>query len=141
MRFFNICGESINSIYLDWLPWSAKGVRINAGCGHRIFPWARSEVEHLSLMYTSFTQRLCEALLIRGDTQTAIRLVMKLINRNKLEEGTIMLYLRALALTKSKESLNRQYIQFEETLYRELGITPFSKVSALFNQLMSELGS
>ncbi|WP_438350253.1 response regulator [Paenibacillus sp. FA6] len=109
--------------------------------GDRVYPWARSEVEHLSLMYTSFTQRLCEALLIRGDTQTAIRLLMKLITRNELEEGTIMLYLRALALTKNKEALNRQYIQFEETLYRELGITPSSEVSALYSHLMSELDS
>ncbi|OAB41199.1 response regulator [Paenibacillus antarcticus] len=107
--------------------------------GDRVYPWARSEVEHLSLIYTSFTQRLCEALLIRGDTQTAIRLLMKLITRNELEEGTMMLYLRALALTKNKEALNRQYIQFEETFYRELGITPSLEVSALYRHLMSEL--
>jgi two-component system LytT family response regulator len=109
--------------------------------GDRAFPWARSEVQRLSLMYTSFTQRLCEALLIRGDTQTAIRLLMKLIAHNELEEGTVKLYMRALALMKNKEALNRQYIQFTETLYNELGISPSHEVTALYSHLMSELDS
>jgi two-component SAPR family response regulator len=109
--------------------------------GDRAFPWGRSEVERLSLMYTSFTQRLCEALLIRGDTQTAIRLLMKLIAHNELEEGTVKLHMRALALMKNKEALNRQYIQFTETLYNELGISPSKEVFALYSHLMSELDS
>lgn len=109
--------------------------------GDRVFPWAQCEVERLSFIYTSFTQRLSEALLIRGDTQTAIRLLMKLITRNELEEGTIKLYLRALALTKNKEALKRQYIQFEDTLYRELGITPSTEVFALYSDLMSDMNS
>jgi two-component system LytT family response regulator len=109
--------------------------------GDRVFPWARNEVERLSLMYTSFTQRLCEALLIRGDTQTAIRLLMKLIAHNELEEGTIKLYMKALALQKNIEALNRKYKQFTETLYNELGISPSHEVTALYSHLMSEMGS
>lgn len=107
--------------------------------GDRAFPWARSEVERLSLMYTSLTQRLCDALLIRGDTQTAIRLLMRLIAHNELEEGTMKLHMKALALQKNKEALNRQYIEFSETLYNELGISPSHEVTALYNHLMSKL--
>jgi two-component system LytT family response regulator len=109
--------------------------------GDRAFPWAQSEVERLSLMYTSFAQRLCDALLMRGDTQTAIRLLMKLIDHNELEEGTVKLHMRALALMKNKEALNRQYIQFAETLYNQLGISPSYEVTALYSYLMSELDS
>jgi two-component system LytT family response regulator len=109
--------------------------------GDRVFHWARSEVERLSLMYTSFTQRLCDVLLIRGDTHTAIRLLMKLIAYNELDEGTIKLHMKALALQKNIEALNRQYQQYTETLYNELGISPSHEVTALYSHLMSELVS
>ncbi|MCD9025030.1 response regulator [Cohnella silvisoli] len=109
--------------------------------GDRVFPWARSEVERLSLMYTSFTHRLCDALLIRGDTQTAIRLLMKLTAYNELDEGTIKLHMKALVLQKNIEALNRQYKQYTETLYNELGISPSDEVTALYGQLLSDLGS
>jgi two-component SAPR family response regulator len=109
--------------------------------GDRVFPWARSEVERLSSMYISFTQRLCEALLIRGDTKTAIRLLMKLNVHNELDEGTIMLYMKALAYQKNKEALNRQYIRFTEMLHQELGVSPSPEVTALYIHLMTELDS
>jgi two-component system LytT family response regulator len=107
--------------------------------GDRTFSWARSEVERLSSMYTSFTQRLCDALLIRGDTQTAIRLLIKLTANNELEEGTIKLYMKALTLQKNKEALKSQYIQFSDTLHKELGISPSRELTALYSHLMSEL--
>lgn len=109
--------------------------------GDRVFHWARSEVERLSLMYTSFTQRLCEVLLIRGDTHTAIRLLTKLIAYNELDEGTIKLHMKALALQKNIEALNRRYQQYTETLYNELGVSPSHEVTALYGYLMSELDS
>lgn len=107
--------------------------------GDREFPWARSEVQRLSFMYTSFVHRLCDALLIRGDVPTAIRLLMKLTAHNELDEGTIKLHMRALALMKNKEALNRQYLQFAELLYNELGVSPSHEVTALYNDLMSML--
>jgi two-component system LytT family response regulator len=109
--------------------------------GDRVFPWARSEVERLSWMYTSFTQRLCRALLDKGDTQSAIRLLTKLTAHNELDEATIKLLLKALAIQKNIEALNHQYKQFTETLYNELGISPSHEVTALYIHLMSELGS
>jgi two-component system LytT family response regulator len=109
--------------------------------GERAFPWARSEVERLSSMYTSFAQRLCNALLIKGDTQTATRLLMKLRAHDELEEGTIVLLMKALALQKNKEALNRRYIQFTEALYKELRISPSHEVTALYSHLLSELDS
>jgi two-component system LytT family response regulator len=107
--------------------------------GDRAFHWAWSEVERLRLMYTAFTHRLCRALLDKGDTQTAIRLLKKLTAHNELDEETIKLFMKALALQKKKEELMRQYLLYTETLYKELGISPSSDVAGLYSQLMSEL--
>lgn len=109
--------------------------------GDRAYPWARGEVERLSIMYTSFAQKLCEVLLVIKDMQIAIRLIKKLIAHNELEEGTVMLYMRALAIMKNKEELKRQYDLFTKTLYKELGISPSGEVTALYNDLISELNS
>ncbi len=107
--------------------------------GERAFPWAWSEVERLSLMYTSFTLRICTFLLNKGDTHTAIRLLMKLITLNELGEETIMLLMHATAMQKNKDALTRHYLHFKETLLKELGIIPSPEVSSLYNKLLSEL--
>jgi two-component system LytT family response regulator len=107
--------------------------------GDRAFTWAWSEVERLWLMYTTFTHRLCRALLNRGDTQTAIRLILKLTAHNELDEETIKLFLKALALQKNKEALMRQYLHYTETLNNELGIGPSQEVVSFYTQLVSEL--
>jgi two-component system LytT family response regulator len=109
--------------------------------GDRAFSWAWNEVERLSLIYTSFTQRLCVALLNRGETNAAIRLLMKLIAHNELDEESIMLLMKALALQKNKEALTRQYLQFAETLHKEIGINPSLEATSLYAQLLSELES
>ncbi|MDB5052856.1 MAG: hypothetical protein JWM44_906 [Bacilli bacterium] len=107
--------------------------------GERAFPWAWSEVERLWLLYTTFTHGLCRALLNRGDTQTAIRLLTKLTAHNELDEETIKLFMKALALQKNKEALMQQYLHFTETLVKELGIGPSLEVTGYYSQLLSEL--
>ncbi|MEX2461584.1 MAG: response regulator [Paenibacillaceae bacterium] len=109
--------------------------------GDRAFPWAWSEVERFWLMYTTFTHHLCKALLNRGDTQTAIRLLIKLTAHNELDEETMKLFMKALALQKSKEALMRQYLHYTETLYKELGISPSPDVAGFYSQLLAELDS
>ena len=106
--------------------------------GDRDYPWARGEIERLSLTYTTFTQRLCNALLMRGDSQTAIRLLTKLTAYDELEEGNMMLFIRALALQDNKDALTKRYIQFKETLHKELGVSPSRKVTALYEALLAE---
>ena len=58
---------------------------------------------------------------------------------NELEEGTVKLHMKALALQKNKEALNRHYVQFTETLQRELGVSPSHEVTSLYRDLMAEL--
>jgi two-component system LytT family response regulator len=107
--------------------------------GDRAFPWAWSEAERLWLMYATLTHRLCRALLNRGDTQTAIRLLKKLTAHNELDEETTKLFLKALALQKNKEVLMRQYLHYTETLNKELDIGPSQEVASFYSQLLLDL--
>lgn len=109
--------------------------------GDRAFPWAWSEVERLSQLYSSFTQRLCTALLAKGDTQMAIRLLLKLFVRNELNEETFKLLMHALALKKDKEGLTQHYIKFTENMRKELGLSPSLEVAALYRRLLSKMES
>jgi two-component system LytT family response regulator len=107
--------------------------------GDRVFPWAWSEVERLSLMYTSLAQRLCSALLSRGETQVALRLLMKLNAHNELDEEPVMLLMRAFALQKNKEALTGQFMQFAATLNKEIGMSPSLDATTLYKKLLSDL--
>ncbi|ASA24937.1 response regulator [Paenibacillus donghaensis] len=107
--------------------------------GDHVFTWAWSEVERLSLMYTSLTQRLCAALLNRGEINAAIRLLMKLLSRNELDEESLMLLMRALAVQKNKEALTRNYLKFTETLHKEINTLPSFETAILYEQLLLEL--
>lgn len=107
--------------------------------GDRAFSWAWHETERISLLYTTFTKRLCVALLNRGETNAAIRLLRKLMAHNELDEERFMLLMKALALQENKEDLIRQYLQFAETLQKEIGINPSLEAAALYAQLLSEL--
>lgn len=104
------------------------------------FPWAWNEIERLSLLYSAFTRRLCAALLDMGDTNTAKRLLLKLLKLNELDEEAHMLLMRTSALQNNKDALNRQYLQFTDILQREIGIAPSLEVKSFYAQLLSGLG-
>ncbi|KGE20161.1 response regulator [Paenibacillus wynnii] len=109
--------------------------------GDRGFSWAWSEVGRLSLMYTALVQKLCGALLHRGDAKTAIRLLTKLISRNELDEEPRMLLMKAFALQKNKEALDRQYLEFKETLQKEIGVSPSLEAVSLYAELISGMNT
>ncbi|MNI10592.1 Transcriptional regulatory protein YehT [compost metagenome] len=109
--------------------------------GDRAFAWAWNEVERVSLLYTSFTRRLCVALLNSGETNVAIRLLMKLMAQNELDEPSFMLLMKALALQENKEALTRQYLQYAETLQEEFGMKASHEAVDLYTRLLSELDS
>jgi two-component system LytT family response regulator len=107
--------------------------------GDFAYPWALSEIERLSLIYMGFTQRLCRALLDRGDVLKTIPILNKLASHNELDEKTAMLYMEAVALQKNKQALTRRFTQFTELLEQEVGIAPTPAIVSLYEQLMSEL--
>lgn len=107
--------------------------------GDLAYPWAWSEVERISQMYASFTLRLGQALLDRGDIQAAIRLLAKLTAHNELDEDTVKLYMKALALQHNREALIRLYAKYSDTLQEELGVRPSIEVTKLYGQLLTQL--
>ncbi|MRN54017.1 response regulator [Paenibacillus monticola] len=107
--------------------------------GDRAFAWAWNEAERIAALYNSFTQRLCVALLNRGETHAAIRLLRKLMAHNELDEEPFLLLMEALALQENKEELTQQYEKFVETLHKEIGITPSPVAVSLYVQLISGL--
>lgn len=109
--------------------------------GDRAYPWAWSEIERFSQMYIAFSQRLCSALLHRGDTASAIRLLTKQTVMNELEEETIKLLMRAHAMQKNKEGLVHQYIKFVDMLKREMGVSPSLEITMLYERLLRELNT
>lgn len=108
--------------------------------GDHVYPWAWNEIERLSLMYSAFTRRLCVALLDKGETNTAKRLLIKLLKHNELDEEAHMLLMKTSALQNNKDALNRQYLQFADILSREIGIPPSLEVKSFYAQLLSGLG-
>ncbi|MFC5530963.1 response regulator [Cohnella yongneupensis] len=108
--------------------------------GDRAFDWAWSEVERLSQLHTSFTQRLGAALLNKGESNAAIRLLLKLLTDNELDEQTVMLLMKAWALQKNKEALTKQFSRFTDTLRDEIGVRPSPEVVSLYEQLLSDFG-
>ncbi|CAM4370559.1 two-component SAPR family response regulator [Paenibacillus endophyticus] len=109
--------------------------------GERAFPWAWNEVERLTLMYNAFTQRLSIALMQVGEINTSIRLLLKLMTQNEIDEESFMLLMKAWALQENKEAIVKNYAQFVEVLHREIGIKPSSEASDLYSQLLLGLKS
>jgi DNA-binding SARP family transcriptional activator len=64
---------------------------------------------------------------------------LKLLKRNELDEEAHMLLMKASALQNNKDALNRQYLQFADTLHREIGILPSLEIKSYYAQLLSGL--
>lgn len=107
--------------------------------GDNVYTWAWSEIERLSIMYTSLTRRLCQALLRVRDISSATLLLKKLLSRNELDEESLMLLMQALTTQKNREALIDQYAHFSNQLLQEIGTDPSPEVSALYAQLLAEL--
>ncbi|MDG0794969.1 bacterial transcriptional activator domain-containing protein [Cohnella ginsengisoli] len=74
-----------------------------------------------------------------GDIQAAIRLLAKLTAHNELDEDTVKLYMKALALQHNREALIRLYAKYSDTLQEELGVRPSIEVTKLYGQLLTQL--
>ncbi|MFC3799064.1 response regulator [Cohnella sp. GCM10012308] len=109
--------------------------------GDLAYPWAWSEVERISQMYASFARRLGQALLDKGDAQSAIRLLAKLMAHNELDEDTVKLYMKALASQHNRDALVRLFTKYSDMLQEELGVWPSAEVNKLYGQLLTQLES
>jgi two-component system, LytTR family, response regulator len=107
--------------------------------GERAYAWAWSEAERLSEMHATLVERLSDALLSKGEAQTAVRLLKKLVASDELRETAWVLLLKALVHQNNREALTQQYQRYQESLHRELGIQPSPEVANLYNELLAAL--
>lgn len=107
--------------------------------GEHVYGWARNEIDRVSLIYMSFSHKLCEALLRRAEMDKAISILKKLVENYDLEDRTIMIYLEALALKKDEVGLKRQFKKFTEMMREEVDVDISSKVTDFYYQLIEKL--
>ncbi|MHA0856921.1 response regulator [Paenibacillus sp. CMAA1364] len=108
--------------------------------GEKGFLWALNDIERFSRMYVVFVKKLAMTLMnYRDRDSVTVRLLLKLLARNELDEEVIILLLNAYAAQMDRGSLIRQYRQYVKVLRKELGIGPSEKLVVLYSQLLSNL--
>ncbi|OXM82797.1 response regulator [Paenibacillus rigui] len=107
--------------------------------GDKAFFWALSDIERLSAMYTAFVKKLAEALLKNNENELAVRLLLKLLNRDGLDEETVSMLLAALTAQKNRTAVAEQYMRYVKLLRHELGIGPSKRLANQYERLLSEL--
>ncbi|WP_052487151.1 response regulator [Gordoniibacillus kamchatkensis] len=103
--------------------------------GEKDYLWALSDNERLFQMYAEFAKKMAKALLDNKDYASATRLLLKLLNRNELDEDTVGLLLKAYAAQRNKILLAKQYESYTSLLHKELGIAPTQELVNLYSQL------
>ncbi|MFD0669894.1 response regulator [Cohnella sp. GCM10027633] len=104
--------------------------------GDKAYVWAIHETERYSRMYASFVQRLAAALLSTGDRSTASKLLLKLNERNPLDESVIRQLMTIRERNGDHQGLTALYTDYVRLLRRELGIRPSEELTLLYESLM-----
>ncbi|WP_409345392.1 response regulator [Paenibacillus sp. MBLB4367] len=107
--------------------------------GDKAYVWAIHETERYAEMYASFVVRLAEALISLKDTTAASKLVLKLKERNPLDESMMRLLMTIHEQTGDKKGLTALYTDYVRLLSRELGIRPSDELIQLYDRLVSRL--
>ncbi|UKS27392.1 response regulator [Paenibacillus sp. HWE-109] len=105
--------------------------------GDKAYVWAIHETEHYVELYASFVKRLAAVLISLKDTASASRLLLKLNERNPLDESVIHLLMRIREMTGDKKGLTALYTDYVRLLSRELGIRPSEDLIHLYDRLVS----
>ncbi|SDS19152.1 response regulator receiver and SARP domain protein [Paenibacillaceae bacterium GAS479] len=104
--------------------------------GDRAYVWAVHETERYSAMHASFVLKLAEALIAMNDMTAASRLLLKLNERNPLDESAVRLLMAIHARSSDKKGLNAIYTGYVRLLGRELGIRPPNELILFFESLV-----
>jgi two-component system LytT family response regulator len=108
--------------------------------GEKAFLWTLNDIERLSRMYAAFVKKLAKALLEHsGGTSAVVRLLLKLLDRNEMDEEAVSLILNAYAAQKNRVALTEQYGRYAKLLRKELGMGPSQELVLLYSRLLSEL--
>ncbi|MBB6673768.1 response regulator [Cohnella nanjingensis] len=132
----------------QWLSSGADSVeqalqieRMYAGdlFGDKAYVWAVHETARYAELYASFVKRLAEALIASRDMTAALRLLLKLNERNPLDESVMRLLMTLREQTGDKKGLTALYTDYVRLLSRELGIRPSEELIHLYDALISRL--
>jgi len=97
--------------------------------------WLSAERERTKALATSVIQKLCDALLSKGDANAAIDAGHSLMHVDPLREDSHRLLIRALAQSGDRSGALSQYLRLCRTLERELGVTPDAETESLIRQI------
>lgn len=107
--------------------------------GDKAYVWAIHETERYSQMYASFVKRLVAALISSGDTSSASKLLLKLNERNPLDDSVIRNLMMIRQMTGDKKGLTTLYTNYVRLLNQELGIRPSEELTTLYDSLLRAL--
>jgi two-component SAPR family response regulator len=107
--------------------------------GDKAYVWAIHETERYAELYTSFVKRLADVQIKAGDTAAASKLLLKLNERNSLDEAVVGGLMTIREMTGDKKGLNALYTDYVRLLTRELGIRPSHELIHLYDSLISRL--
>mgnify|MGYP001247243901 CR=1 FL=1 len=109
--------------------------------GDKAYVWAIHETERYAEMYVSFAKRLAEALLAVQDTSAASKLLMKLKQRNPLDESVTRLWMSLHERMGDKKGLTMIYTDYVRLLNRELGIRPSDDLVRHYDSLIGRFAN
>ncbi|GAA3399589.1 response regulator [Paenibacillus hodogayensis] len=105
--------------------------------GDKAYVWAIYETERYADLYASFVKRLAAVLIALNDTATASKLLLKLNERNPLDETVLRHLLTIREMTGDKKGLTALYTDYVRLLSRELGIRPPGELIRQYDMLLS----
>ncbi|MDQ0877714.1 DNA-binding SARP family transcriptional activator [Paenibacillus sp. V4I3] len=99
--------------------------------------WATYEMERYARLYASFSVKLAAALISLRDMNAASKLLLKLNERNPLDESVVRHLMTIREQTGDKKGLTALYTDYVRLLSRELGIRPSEEMIHLYELLVS----
>ncbi|MCR8632703.1 response regulator [Paenibacillus radicis (ex Xue et al. 2023)] len=104
--------------------------------GDKAYVWAIHETERYAEMYALFVKRLAVVLISLRNTAIALKLLLKLNERNPLDESVIRHLMTIHEMTGDKKGLTALYTNYVRLLSRELGIRPSEELIHLYDLLL-----
>lgn len=105
--------------------------------GDKAYMWAIYETERYEELYISLVKKLAELLISIGDTPAASKLLLKLSERNPLDDSVVRLLMTIQELNGDKKGLTAIYTDYVRLLSRELGIRPSKEIIHLYDLMIS----
>ncbi|MEK8130303.1 response regulator [Paenibacillus filicis] len=109
--------------------------------GDKAYVWAIHETERYAELYAAFVKRLAEVLISLRNTAHASKLLLKLNERNPLDESVIRLLMTIREMNGDKKGLTALYTGYVRLLGRELGIRPSEELIQHYDLLVSRLSN